>query len=100
MLHLISKALNHPQQIINIPERNRHSPHGLSLEAVGASNTRPVAQVQTRTRSIQVLGCGSDKSVGVLGVDFLRGAADDVAVEEGHGLAEGDGADDEGDEEE
>lgn len=83
-----------------IPESNGHSPHSLGLEAVGLGNTSPVAEVQARTRSVEVL-CGSrDEGVGVLGIDFLGGLANDVAVKEGHGLSEGDRADNKGDEEE
>jgi hypothetical protein len=59
-----------------------------------------VPEVVSRTRLIQVLGRGRDKGIGILGVDFGRRLADDVAVEVGHWLAESYGADDEGDEEE
>jgi hypothetical protein len=55
---------------------------------------------QTRAIGIEVLRSSSDKGVGVLGIDVLGSLANDVAVKEGHGLAECDGADDEGDEQE
>jgi hypothetical protein len=55
---------------------------------------------KTRAIGVEVLRSSSDKGVGVLGIDVLGSLADDVAVEEGHGLAECDGADDEGDEQE
>lgn len=84
---------------MDLPECNSHAPDSLSLEAVGAGNTSPVTQVQARAGSVEVLCGGSDKSVGVLGIDLLGRLANDVAVEEGHWLAESDSADDEGDEE-
>lgn len=55
---------------------------------------------QAAGRLVEILNCRSNKSVGVLGIDFRRRFANDVAVEEGHWLAEGDSADDEGDKEE
>lgn len=58
-----------------------------------------MAKVQAGARSVEVLCGGGDKGVGVLGIDFLGGLANYIAVEEGHWLAKGNGADDEGDEE-
>lgn len=85
---------------MHVPKRDGHSPHSLGLEAVAASNTSPVAKIQARSRSVQVLRGRGDKCIGVLRIDFLGRLSDDVAIEERHWLAEGDCADDEGDEEE
>ena len=98
MLSGVSKYSMHGDRKVDLPKSNRHAPHSLSLEAVAAGHTSPVRQA--RIRSVEVLNRRGDERVGVLSVDFGGGLADDVAVEEGHGLAEGDGADDEGDEQE
>ena len=71
------------------------------MEAVGLGSTGPVPDSGAGLAPLlHVLGRRSDECVGVGCVDFVRGLADHVAVEVAHGPAEGDGADDEGDEEE
>ena len=71
------------------------------MEAVGLGSTGPVPDSGAGLAPLlHVLGRRSDECVRVGCVDFVRGFTDHVAVEVAHGTAEGDGADDEGDEEE
>jgi len=78
----------------NLPECDSHAPDGLGLEAVAASDASPVAQAGDGL--VEVLNGSSDKGAGVLCIDFRRRLANDVAVEEGHGLSKGNRTDDEG----
>ena len=82
---------------MNLPKGDSHAPDGLGLEAVAASDTSPMAQA--RDGLVEVLNGRSDKGAGVLCIDFRRRLANDVAVEEGHGLSKSNRADNEGDEE-
>lgn len=84
---------------MNSPKRNSHAPHSLRLEAVRLGHARPVAHVQNGTINVQIRRGGSNECVCALCLsDLGSGLADDVAVQVRHGLAERDGADDEGDE--
>lgn len=83
--------------MMDLPEGDGHAPDGLGLEAVAASDTSPVTQA---SGVLDALHCRGDKGVGILCVNLSGGLANDIAVEERHGLSKGDCADDEGDKKE
>jgi hypothetical protein len=98
MLSGVSKYSMHGDRKVDLPKSNRHAPYSLGLEAVATGYTSPVRQA--RVRSVEVLDRRGDEGVGILRIDLCGRLADDVAVEEGHGLSERDCANDKGDEEE
>jgi hypothetical protein len=83
----------------DIPKSDAQPHDGLCLEAVRLGCASPVAQIEPGAHLVQVLARALHEGVGGRGVDFVARLFDDIAVQEGHGLAECDGAHDEGDQE-
>ena len=82
----------------NLPKSNSHSPNSLGLEAVGSSNTSPMAKTKARSRLVQVLRSGCNKSISSGGICVLGRCVNDVAVKERQRLSQSDCADNKGNE--